>query len=113
MSRPLLSFRAAVPALVFGVLLLGGCPAGSGGVEGTYEASNPEGKMVLEFRSGGKAKLTMQETGKDAEQAEAEYLVDGNQVTVQIAGGLPLVLVRDGKSLSTSFMGEILRFEKR
>lgn len=71
--------------------------------------------MTIEFKRGHKVSMTMQETGNPPETSEGDYLVDGNKVTIQMADGMgmPLVLVRDGNTLSAPFMGQMLRFEKK
>jgi hypothetical protein len=97
------------------LLLLAGCPPGGGsdGLSGTYEAKNPEGTMTLEFKGDHKVEMTLQETGGQPDQQEGDYLINGNEVTIQVPGGLPLVLVRDGKTLSANLFGQVLHFEKQ
>lgn len=82
-------------------------------LSGTYEAKAPEGTMTLEFKSGHKIHLTMQENGGKAEQSDGDYLIDANKVTIQVPGGLPMMLVRNGKTLDADMMGQILHFEKK
>jgi hypothetical protein len=69
--------------------------------------------MTLEFKGDHKVELTMQESGGEADTKEADYLLKGNEVTIQVPGGLPLVLVRDGKTLSANLFGQVLHFAKR
>ena len=95
------------------LLLLAACPGGGGGdLSGTYEAKDPNGSMSLEFKSGHKVHLTMQEGGPP-ENSDGDYLIDGNKITIQVPGGMPFVLVRSGKGLEGSMMGQILHFEKK
>lgn len=93
------------------VLLLGACPPP--GLSGTYEAKQPEGTFTIDFKSGGKVEMTMQETGGKAETSNGDFLVDGDKVTIQIPGGMPMVLVKNGKVLDANMMGQILHFEKK
>ena len=93
-------------------VLLAGCGGGSG-LSGTYQAQQPDGTMTLDFRSGGKVHLTMTTPSGQPDTSTADYLVDGNNVTIQSPGGMPLVLVRDGNALQASMMGQVLRFEKK
>ena len=83
------------------------------GLSGTYEAKSPEGTMSVEFKSGGKMSMTMTEAGGRPETKEGEFLVDGNKVTLQISGGIPLTLTKNGKVLEAAMFGEVLRFEKK
>lgn len=96
-----------------GVSLLLGCTPGGGDPSGTYEAKNPDGTMMIEFQSGHKFHLTMQSGGAPAESADGDYLLDGNKITLQVPGGMPLVLVRNGKLFEGSMMGQVLHFEKK
>ena len=108
-----LSARLRAVLAGFALLILAGCPnGGSGGLSGTYVAKNDEGSMTIEFKKDHKVHLTMQEAGGQPDASDGDYLIDGNKVTVQIPGGLPLMLVREGDELSASFMGQILRFKK-
>lgn len=91
----------------------GGGAAGGGDLSGTYQATGTGGSMTLEFKSGGKVTVTMQETGGQPEVHEADYMIDGNQVTIQIPNGMPFGLVRNGNRLEGSPMGEILHFRKK
>jgi hypothetical protein len=96
------------------VLLLAACPsAGSGDLSGTYVAKDQNGTMTLEFKSGHKVHLTMQEGGNPAQNSDGDYMINGNQVTVQVPGGFPIVLTRNGKTLDASMMGQIMHFEKQ
>jgi hypothetical protein len=95
------------------LLVLAACPGGGGGdLSGTYEAKDQNGSMSLEFKSGHKVHLTMQEGGPP-ENSDGDYLIDGNKITIQVPGGMPFVLVRSGKGLEGSMMGQILHFEKK
>ena len=98
-------------AVAAAVAVLAGCPPG--GLSGTYEAQQPDGTMTLEFRSGGKVHMTMREAGGQPDTSTVDFLVDGNNITIQSPGGMPLVLVRDGSVLQANMMGQILRFEKK
>ena len=98
-------------AMSITVVVLTAC--GGGGLSGTYQAQQPDGTMTLEFRGGGKVFMTMQEQGGQPDTSTAEYVAEGNNVTIQGKGGIPLVLVRDGNALTASMMGETLRFEKK
>src|ERR1043166_265270 len=100
--------RAALAAL-----LLGACTPGGGGLSGTYEAKDPSLTMTLEFKSGGKVQMTMQQAGGQPDVTEADFMVNGNQVTVQVPGGMPLVLTRNGKTLDGRTMGQIMHFNKK
>ena len=93
----------------------GGAAAGGGDLSGTYQATGSDGgTMTLEFKSGGKVRMTMQEPGGQPDPADGDYMIDGNNVTIQIPGGMmPLVLVRNGNRLDANFMGEILHFTKK
>jgi hypothetical protein len=55
----------------------------------------------------------MTEAGGQPDTKEADYLINGNEITIQVPGGFPMVLVRNGKTLSTNLMGKILHFEKQ
>jgi len=104
--------RLASAALA--ALLLGACtPGGGGGLSGTYEAKDANGTMTLEFKSGGKVHLTMQTSGGQPDNSDGDYLIDGNKVTVQVPGGMPIELVRNGKTLDASMMGQIMHFNKK
>jgi hypothetical protein len=108
--------RLRLGAAALALFLLGGCPPSSGGsgdLSGTYEAKNDGGSMTLVFQSGHKVEMTMQEAGGQPDKTAGDYLIDGNHVTIQIPGGMPMVLVRDGKTLSANMMGQILHFEKK
>jgi hypothetical protein len=83
-------------------------------LSGTYEAKDKDGAMSLEFKSGGKVRMSMAETGKPPEPPiEADYMIDGNNVTVQAPGGMAFTLVRSGDKLEGSAMGQILHFNKK
>jgi hypothetical protein len=97
-----------------GLLLLAACKTGgSGDLSGTYEAKDPAITMTLDFAKDHKVHLTMQPTGGPADNSDADYLIDGNKVTVQVPGGVPFELVRNGKTLDGTLMGQILHFEKK
>jgi hypothetical protein len=120
-SRSRRRVRVAFAAL--SVFLLAGCngdrggggAAGAGDLSGTYQATGSDGgTMTLEFKSGGKVRMTMQEPGGQPDPADGDYMIDGNNVTIQVPGGMmPLVLVRNGDRLDANFMGEILHFTKK
>jgi hypothetical protein len=69
--------------------------------------------MSLEFKADHKVTVTMQETGGQPDSKEASYLSDDNKVTVQVPGGFPLVLVREGGELQGNLMGQALIFKKK
>lgn len=104
-------------ALVLGLSLLVGCKtdggAASGDPSGTYEAKSPEGTVTIEFKSDHKFHMTMQTAGAPGDAADGDYMLDGDKVTLQVPGGMPLVLTRNGKLLEASLMGQILHFEKK
>lgn len=102
--------RAGVAALA--LLLLAACPPKTD-LTGTYESSDKEGVMTIEFQSGGKVHMTMQEAGGQPDSSDGDFLIDGNKVTVQIPGGMPLTLTRNGNTLEGTFMGQVLRFAKK
>jgi hypothetical protein len=101
-----------LPSAFVAALILG-CPSGDGALSGTYEAKSPEGTFTLEFKSGGKVELTMEEPGGKPDTKAADFLVDGNNITIQVPGGMPLTLVKNGKTLDASMIGQILHFEKK
>ena len=102
--------RAGVAALA--LLLLAACPPKTD-LSGTYESSDKEGVMTIEFKGGGKVHMTMQEVGGQPESSDGDVLIDGNKVTIQIPGGMPLTLTRNGSALEGTFMGQTLRFSKK
>jgi len=89
------------------------CTPGTGDPSGTYQAKNPEGSITIEFKREHKFHMTMQEGGSPAESADGDYLLDGNKITLQVPGGMPLVLVRNGKVFDASMMGQVMHFEKK
>lgn len=97
--------------LGLGLVLLAAC--GGGGLSGTYEATDDDGGMSLEFKGGGVVTMTIRDGDGAAESTEGTYVQDGNNVTIQAEGGVPLVLVRDGDVLQANLMGQALRFEKK
>ena len=99
--------------LALAASLLVACTPGGGDPSGTYEAKSAEGTMTIEFKSGHKFHMTMQTGGTPGEAADGDYLRDGNKITLQVPGGMPLELVRNGKVLDASMMGQILHFEKK
>jgi hypothetical protein len=107
--------RAPLAGLGLAALLfLAGCtPGGGGGLSGTYEAKDGENGMTLVFKSGGKVQVTTQQGGGQPEVSEGDFMVNGNQITVQIPGGMPLQLTRNGKTLDASMMGQILHFTRK
>jgi len=102
--------RAGVAALT--LILLAACPPKTD-LSGTYESSDKEGVMTIEFKGGGKVHMTMQETGGQPQSSDGDVLIDGNKVTIQIPGGMPLSLTRNDNTLEGSFMGQVLRFTKK
>lgn len=107
--------RLALVLAVFLVpILVTGCGgSGSGDLSGTYEAKDKDGGMTLEFKSGRKVHMTLQETGGPADTKDADYLIDGNKVTIQVPGGMPLTLVHNGDVLEGNVMGQALHFTKK
>jgi hypothetical protein len=104
--------RAGLAGL--GLLLFAACKTtGSGDLSGTYEAKDPTVTMTLDFAKDHKVYLTMQPAGGPADNSDADYLIDGNKITVQVPGGVPFELVRNGKTLDGTLMGQILHFEKK
>ena len=104
--------RAGLAGL--GLLLLAACKTtGSGDLSGTYEAKDSSVTMTLEFTKGHKVHLTMLPAGGQPDNSDADYLIDGNKITVQVPGGVPFELVRSGKTLEGTLMGQILHFEKK
>jgi hypothetical protein len=96
------------------LVLVAACnTTGGGDLSGTYQTKDQNGSMTLEFKSGHKVHLTMQESGGQPDNSDGDYLIDGNKVTIQVPGGMPFVLVRSGKTLEGSMMGQILHFEKK
>jgi hypothetical protein len=106
--RPLRIASAGLAAL-----LLAACTPGGGGLSGTYEAKDQNGSMTLEFKSGGKVHLIMQQAGGQPDASDGDYLINGNNVTVQVPGGMPLTLVKNGKTLDANMMGQIMHFAKK
>lgn len=102
-----------VPLAALVATLLLACTPGGGDPSGTYEAKDAQGTMTIEFQSGHKFHMTMQEGSAPAESADGDYLLDGNKITLQVPNGMPVVLVRNGKLLETNLMGQVLHFEKK
>jgi hypothetical protein len=98
-------------------LFIVGCPSsgggGAGALSGTYESKTPEGSWTLEFKGGNKVQMTTVEKGAKPESVDADYLIDGNKVTIQAPGGFPLVLTRNGNVLEGSVGIGILHFTKK
>ena len=94
-------------------LLLASCTPGGGGLSGTYESKSSDGTMTLEFKSGGKVHLTMQQAGGQPDNSDGDYLINGNNVTVQVPGGMPITLTRNGKNLDAQMLGQIMHFTKK
>ena len=94
-------------------LLLAACNPGGGSLSGTYEAKDSNGSMTIEFKSGGKVRLTMPGAGGQPDNTDADYLINGNNITVQVPGGMPFTLTRNGKNLDAQMMGQIMHFTKK
>lgn len=92
---------------------LAGCSGGGSGLSGTYEAKSPEGTMSFEFKSGNKVHMVMQPANGPADASDADYLIDGNKVTIQVPGGMPIQLTKNGNTLSANMLGEIMTFQKK
>jgi hypothetical protein len=110
------SLRRSLTSTALAALLLGACTPGGGGggsLSGTYVAQDPQGSMTLEFKSGGKVHLTMQPSGAQPEVSDGDYLIDGNHITIQVPGGMPISLVRNGKTLDADMLGQIMHFSKK
>ena len=105
--------RLGIFAALVSCFLLG-CTGGSGdALSGTYVAKNPDGSMTLEFKAGNKVRLTMLEKGGKPDISDGDYMIDGDQVTVQVPGGIPMVLTRKGGVLEGDVASQILRFSKK
>ena len=106
-------FRRSIGiALALFVLACGSGGKSGGKPSGTYVAKSAEGNMTLAFK-GQKVDVTMQEAGGQPETQQADYMVKGDEITIQVPGGVALVLTRDGNTLSGSMMGQIMHFEKQ
>ena len=108
-SRPLRLATAGLAA----VLLAACTPGGGGGLSGTWVAKDNDGSMTLEFKSGGKVHLTMQQAGGQADNSDGDYLINGNNVTIQVPGGFPITLTRNGKTLDAQMPGQIMHFTRK
>jgi len=111
--RLLAAILAALPCF-----LGTGCPSGGGGsgggaLSGTYESKTPEGTWTLEFKGDNKVHMTTVEKGGKPESVDADYVIDGNKVTVQAPGGFPMTLTRNGNVLEGNVGLGILHFTKK
>lgn len=88
--------------------------AGSEGstVSGTYESSFGDESMRLEFLDGSRVRMTMVEGGGEDSQ-DGTYTPTSDGVTVQVPGGPPLPLKRQGDTLQGSFDGITITFTKK
>jgi hypothetical protein len=77
--------------LVFGVLCISGCGKS---ISGTYV--NPETQMSIEFKSGGKASLTLA-----GMTHEGDYTIDGNKLTIKSSGDTTTFIINDDGSISS------------
>ena len=96
---------------VLTVGLVSACP-GDQTVSGTYETRDSTGFMILDFKSGGKVHMTTEERGQ-RDSADGEFVVAGNKVTVQVPGGMPLVLTRNGDRFEATISGQTMVFAKK
>lgn len=86
--------------------------AGCGGVKGTYtkEEKTGDGEMMamtLELKGGDKAVMSMKggPGGAQVMTVEGTYTVDGDKVTVVLAGDKSVFTLKDG-NLTTKMMGD-------
>ena len=92
-------------------LYLAGLVACGGGVAGTYVAkeTSPDGEtmsMSLELKGGKKAVMTMKNSGQEGSMSvDGTYSVEGEKVTVMLAGD-PTVFTRKGGKLIANAFGE-------
>jgi hypothetical protein len=89
-------------------------PLASGDSAEIYEATTDEGRITLELRAGGQARMTM--VGADASERmsfDVRYESGGNRITVEMPGDEPLELIRDGRELVSTAGGESVRFVRR
>jgi hypothetical protein len=95
----------------------GGAQARAQSSGDAYEARAREGQIEIEFGAARKARITMVPTGvPDAPERmsfDVSYAVDGDQITVNLPGGEPLMLSRAGSDLEGTMNGETVRFVKR
>jgi hypothetical protein len=114
------SVRRFLPLSTILLLALGsaGCngssSAASKDLSGTYTAAGAGGTMTLQFNEGHKVRVIHQDKGGKPEGVDADYMIDGDKVTVQAAGGFPFELHRNGDLLEGSPMNmEIMHFKKQ
>ncbi len=110
-SRRTSPFRSGL--LVLALLLPAACTPKGSTLSGVYESADKEGTMTIEFKAGGKVHMTMQQSGGPSDASDGDFTIDGNKVTIQLPGGMPLSLTRNGDVLEGPFMGEMLRFTKK
>ena len=103
---------ASLAVLLFACKPSGSGDAKTGELSGTYKADGAGGSMTLVFK-GRKVQLTMEESGGQPDTKEGDYMVNGKEITIQVPGGYPITLVRDGETLSGTVVGQILHFEKK
>ena len=84
-----------------------------GPLAGIYKAGDANGSLTLHFQSGQKVHLTMAETGGNKESLDGTYAISGNQVTITVPGGMPLVLIHKDGVLEGSFDGHSIQFLKQ
>ena len=101
------------PIVALATALMLGCTPGGGEPSGTYEAKDAQTTMTIDFKSGHKFHMTMQEGANPAESADGDFMMEGDKITLQVPNGMPVVLVRNGKALETNLMGQVLHFEKK
>jgi len=86
----------------------------SGGApSGLYECNVPDGtKFTLEFAAGGKCKMTMIEHGQP-DVTEGNWTLNGDDIMIQSAQGMPMNLKRNGTSLVADMGGMQMTFVKK
>lgn len=92
--------------------------ASGSGVE-TYQATTPQGRILLELTAGSTARMTMiplNGGGNDMPQRmtfDLSYERSGNGITIEMPGEGPTELVRSGADLIMTANGETARFVRQ
>ena len=81
-------------------------------LSGTWQASDMDGAMALEFRRGGRVRVRPGGANSGSGTIDGEYEVDGDRVIVRVAGE-PLTLERRSSALVGTIDGETIRFTRR